>query len=200
MIAHLTGKVLTLSGDSLILDVGGVGYEVFLSASNLEKLKHLPNRDAISILIYTAVREDNITLFGFLNPREKQLFLRLISVSGIGPKLAVNILSGIASDDLIDAIHREDLVRLTSVSGIGKKTAERMIVELKDKLLHLVGSPSLPESRPKRSKLSEDLLSALLNLGYSRGEIDKMMDRTKVHEKSDLEQALKESLAALSKA
>ncbi len=200
MIAHLTGKVLSLGGDSLILDVGGVGYEVFLSASNLDKLKHLSNRDAISILIYTAVREDNITLFGFLNAREKQLFLRLISVSGIGPKLAVNILSGIASDDLIDAIHREDLVRLTSVSGIGKKTAERMIVELKDKLLHLVGSPSLSEQKPKRSKLSEDLLSALLNLGYSRGEIDKMMDRTKVHEKSDLEQALKESLAALSKA
>src|SRR4029434_1613704 len=101
----------------------------------------------------TSVREDHITLFGFSNAREKQLFLRLISVSGIGPKLALNILSGIASDDLIDAIRREDLVRLTSVSGIGKKTAERMIVELKDKLLHLIGSATLPENKPKHSKL-----------------------------------------------
>src|SRR4030095_2927181 len=126
MIAHLTGKILSVSGDSLVLDVGGVGYEVFLSAGHLEKLKTLSNRETVSVLIYTSVREDHITLFGFSNAREKQLFLRLISVSGIGPKLALNILSGIASDDLIDAIHREDLVRLTSVSGIGKKTAERM--------------------------------------------------------------------------
>src|SRR5262245_37164543 len=107
MIAHLKGTILFHSGDSVGLDVHGVGYEVLLSAHSLERLKNAAS--PVSLIIHTAVREDNITLFGFLSPREKQLFLRLISVSGIGPKLAINILSGIPSEELIEAIHREDL-------------------------------------------------------------------------------------------
>ncbi|MFO1519734.1 MAG: Holliday junction branch migration protein RuvA [bacterium] len=198
MIAHLKGALLSHGNDSVVLDVAGVGYEVFVSGKTLEKLKSQPN--PVSVLVYTAVREDNITLFGFLTSREKQLFLRLISVSGIGPKLAVNILSGIPSDDLIEAIYREDLVRLTSIPGVGKKTAERMIVELKDKLLNLVETPSLPQNRPQKTALAEDVLSALVNLGYNRNQVEKMFERIKIHEKSDFEQALKESLQALSKA
>jgi holliday junction DNA helicase RuvA len=198
MIAHLKGSVLSHASDSVVLDVGGVGYEVFLSAHSLERLKSAAS--PVSLIIHTAVREDHITLFGFLSPREKQLFLRLISVSGIGPKLAINILSGIPSEELIEAIHREDLVRLTAIPGIGKKTAERMIVELKDKLLSLVVASSVSESRAKKSPLSEDLLSALLNLGYNRNEIERTLERIRFSDKANFEQALKESLQALSKA
>jgi len=198
MIAHLKGLILSQSEDSIILDVGGVGYEIFLSAHTLDKIPSLPS--PLSLIIYTVVREDSITLFGFISAREKSLFLRLISVSGIGPKLAMNILSGIPSEDLIDAIHREDLVRLTAIPGVGKKTAERMIVELKDKLLNLVGAETLSPVRSKKAPMTEDVLSALLNLGYNRGEIEKTFERIQIHKKKDFEEALRESLQSLAKA
>ncbi len=195
MIAHLKGNLLSSAADSLVLDVAGVGYEIYASLHTLDKVKTGTN--PVSLIIYTAVREDNISLFGFLTAREKQLFLRLISVSGIGPKLAMTILSGLPSEKLIEAIYHEDLIRLTSISGIGKKTAERMIVELKDKLLAL--SPALEDSSPKRGGVSDDVLSALLNLGYNRSEIEKTFDRIKVQHKTNFEEALKESLQALAK-
>lgn len=198
MIGYLQGDLLETRDDSVILNVGGVGYEVFVAAQTLEKIKKAGS--PLSLIIYTAVREDSITLYGFLTSREKQLFLRLISVSGIGPKLAVNILSGIPSEDLIEAIHREDLIRLTAIPGVGKKTGERMILELKDKLIHLVEAPSSSERKSKKGPLTDDVLSALLNLGYNRGEIERTFDRIRIHEKLDFEEALKESLQALSKA
>jgi Holliday junction DNA helicase RuvA len=198
MIAHLKGSVFSQTEDSIVLDVAGVGYEIHLSTQTLEKIATLPS--PLSLIIYTVVREDSITLFGFLSQREKTLFLRLISVSGIGPKLAMNILSGIHSEDLIAAIHREDLVRLTAIPGVGKKTAERMIVELKDKLLNLLGNDAAPRIKIKQTPLTEDVLSALLNLGYNRNEIEKTFERIKIGEKKNFEEALKESLQALAKA
>lgn len=198
MIAHLSGQIIHRSEDSIILDVQGVGYEIFLSAVSLEKLQNVS--ETVSLVIYTAVREDNITLFGFLSYAEKRLFLKLLSVSGIGPKLSMSILAGMPSQDLIDAIHREDLVRLTSISGIGKKTAERIILELKDKLLDLSTHSSSPEERRSRkSGLPEDLISALVNLGYNRNEIEKRLDRMQFQDPQNFQLSLKESLQALAK-
>jgi len=119
MIAQLTGEISEICDDSLILNVQGVGYEIFLSPSALEKIK--TQASPLTLSIYTAVREDAITLYGFPSRSSRELFVRLLRVSGIGPKLALNILSGIASQDLIQAIHQEDLIRLTSIPGIGKK-------------------------------------------------------------------------------
>ncbi len=200
MIAQLTGEISEICDDSLILNVQGVGYEIFLSSTSLEKLK--THQGSLSLSIYTAVREDAITLYGFLSRSVRELFVRLLRVSGIGPKLALNILSGIGSQDLIAAIHQEDLVRLTSISGIGKKTAERMIVELKDKLLDLLDQSSLKETSALKTKnqIERDVLSALLNLGYNRHEIEKTLERISFKENIAFEQALKESLQTLSKA
>lgn len=197
MIAHLTGNILNFSNDSLILDVNGVGYEVFVSVTNLERLKS--STVPVSLLIYTAVREDNLSLFGFLTSQEKQIFLKLISVSGIGPKLALSILSKISTEDLIRAIFQKDLLTLTSISGIGKKTAERLVVELKDKLLSLSKDSSLESGTPKITPLIDDLLSALLNLGYNKIEAEKTLKAIRFTEPTNFEKTLKESLQALSK-
>ncbi len=197
MIAHLTGNILHFSNDSLILDVHGVGYEVFLSATNLERLKN--STSPVSLLIYTAVREDNLSLFGFSTTQEKQIFLKLISVSGIGPKLALSILSKISTEELIRAIFQKDLLTLTSISGIGKKTAERLVVELKDKLLHLSKDSSMENPTPKITPLIDDLLSALLNLGYNKIEAEKTLKLIQFTEPTNFEKTLKESLQALSK-
>lgn len=197
MIAHLTGNILLISNDSLTLDVHGVGYEVFISATNLERLKN--STSPVSLLIYTAVREDNLSLFGFLTIQEKQIFLKLISVSGIGPKLALSILSKISTEELIRAIFQKDLLTLTSISGVGKKTAERLVVELKDKLIHLSKDSSLESPAPKISPLIDDLLSALLNLGYNKIEAEKTLKVIQFTEPTNFEKTLKESLQALSK-
>lgn len=205
MISQLTGHISYRGEESIILDVNGVGYEVALSSHSLEKLSH-PNGTAstgksekITLVIYTAVREDNISLYGFLNHSEKKLFSKLLSVSGIGPKLSMTILAGMAPQELIDAIYREDLIRLTAISGIGKKTAERMILELKDKLLDLVDVPRNEEKRFRKSGLPEDLISALVNLGYNRNEIEKKLERIELRDPQNFQQSLKESLQVLSK-
>ncbi len=197
MISQLTGQISYRGEESIILDVNGVGYEVALSTHSLGKLSQ--KSEKVTLIIYTAVREDNISLYGFLNHSEKKLFLKLLSVSGIGPKLSMTILAGIAPQDLIDAIYREDLIRLTAISGIGKKTAERMILELKDKLLDLVDVPRGEEKRFKKSGLPEDLISALVNLGYNRNEIEKKLERVELRDPKNFQQSLKESLQVLSK-
>lgn len=197
MIAQLTGRIAHRAEDSVILDVNGVGYEVHLASSSLERLQNTSGE--VSLVIYTAVREDNISLFGFLNQAEKKLFLKLLSVSGVGPKLSMGILAGLPSQELIEAIYREDLVKLTSISGIGKKTAERIIVELKDKLLDLVTSSPSEERRPRKSTLPEDLVSALVNLGYNRGEVERRLDRFEFKDPLNFQLSLKESLQALAK-
>ena len=169
MIASLTGKVLAVYADRMVLDVGGVGYEVFLAS---DAIARLPGRgEAVSLHIHTNVREDAIVLFGFADEAEKELFLALKTVSGIGPKLALAALSGMRVGDLCQAIAQGDVKRLTMLPGIGKRTAERICVELKDKILSLPGgSPQATTLAPvttATTSTAADALSALVNLGYA---------------------------------
>jgi len=169
MIAALTGKILSKSSDRVIVDVQGVGYEVFVSTDNIARMQD--NGGDVFLHVHTQVREDAITLFGFLEHEEKELFLILKSVSGIGPKLALSMLSGLRVPDLCQALITGDIKRLTGLPGIGKKTAERLCVELKEKVGHLgaAGGPLGEEYNAvdtTAGSVSSDALSALLNLGY----------------------------------
>jgi len=159
VIAHLKGKLIEKNPAHVVIDVNGVGYEVFIP---LTTLSALPARGGdVSIDIHTHVREDIIALYGFSTRRERSIFEKLMSISGIGPKLAMTILSGGSVDDLVTAIKRSDLARLTAIPGVGKKTAERIIVELKDKLQDFA-------TAPEKSGIEVDVLSAMENLGYNR--------------------------------
>lgn len=170
MIATLTGKVLSKGLDRAVIDVSGVGYEVFLTTDGLTRLPG--SADEVFLHIYTQVREDAIVLFGFLDIDEKEMFLHLTSVSGIGPKLGLAALSGMRVAELCRAIAARDVKLLSSLQGVGKKTAERICVELKDKVGDLVvGGADLvdmdSERGPSASSAVADVLSALGNLGYS---------------------------------
>ena len=168
MIAHLHGTLLKKTTRCIIIDNAGIGYEVFVPLSTFYALPEM--NEEVSLHIHTHVREDAILLFGFQTPLEKDIFLMLISVSGIGPKLAINILSGIGPDDLIGAIARKDTVRLLSIPGVGKKTAERIALELGEKAQLMAGdiTPTLPRVvSDGDKKILDDAVSALLNLGYS---------------------------------
>ncbi|MBI1908907.1 MAG: Holliday junction branch migration protein RuvA [Deltaproteobacteria bacterium] len=196
MIARLKGILVAKDKDHVILDVGGVGYKTFLSLSCHEHLP--PLGQTVLLLIHTHVREGEISLYGFLESSEKELFEKLITVSGIGPKLALTILSGIAPDELAASLYKEDLIRLTAISGIGRKTAERMIVDLKDKLVGFMAThrPSKMEPDGKR-KIYDDLFSALTNLGYSRPMAEKTLSQLHLKEGTAIEAALKEALKLL---
>lgn len=162
MIAHLRGRLLSKTPQQVVVEAAGVGYEVTISIPTFTALPAEGNE--VSLLIYTHVREDTLALFGFMSRTEKRLFEKLLSISGIGPKLAVTVLSGLPPERLISAIHGQDHATLTRIPGVGKKTAERIVLELKDKLDEL-GTPAIPGvSTP----VSEDVLSALVNLGYQR--------------------------------
>lgn len=168
MIAHLRGTLLEKHPNQVVIEAGGVGYDVTIPVSTFAQLPGAGSE--IQLRIYTHVREDALALFGFLSAEEKTLFEKLVSVSGIGPKLAVTVLSGLAAAELIAAIRAGEVARLVRIPGVGKKTAERMVLELRDKLEGL--SPSgAPQTRPPKTALSqveEDVLSALLNLGCQR--------------------------------
>lgn len=170
MIGHLRGRVIEKTPNELIVDVGGVGYEVSIPISTYTALGSVVGD--IALRIYTHVREDAIVLFGFATAEEKSVFERLISVSGIGPKLAITVLSGLPTDDLVAAIRNSDVQKLVRIPGVGKKTAERMVLELKDKLALGVESapiPGVPQAGGESgSALERDVLSALVNLGCSR--------------------------------
>jgi holliday junction DNA helicase RuvA len=174
MIAHLHGQILTKSPQQVVVDVGGVGYRVLIPVSTFYRLGDEGSR--VSLLVHTHVREDTLALFGFLSPVEQALFERLIDVSGVGPKLAINILSGIEAPELVDALRGGDLPRLTRIPGVGKKTAERLILELKDKVAVLARAAEGPLTPPPAGP-KEDLVSALTNLGYSRPEAEKGAER-----------------------
>jgi Holliday junction DNA helicase RuvA len=166
MIAHLTGLVLTKTTQSVLIDTGGIGYEVFVPLSTFYTL---PEKDEkVSLHIYTYVREDALSLFGFGTKLEKNLFLMLISVSGIGPKLAVNILSGIGPQELLEAIAGGDVVRLQAIPGVGKKTAERIALELKEAAVKITGQEIIPPPvyEGEDKLIFDDAFSALVNLGY----------------------------------
>jgi len=170
MIAHLQGKLLAKHPNQAIVETSGVGYDVTISVPTFSGLPAVGSD--VALHIHTHVREDLIALYGFLRPSEKQLFERLITVSGIGPKLAITILSGMAADEMVGAIGSNDIARLTRIPGIGKKTAERMVLELRDKLPEAGSATPAP---PSLNPTEEDVLSALLNLGYQRPAAEKAL-------------------------
>ena len=173
MIAHLRGKVFEKHPNRLIVDVAGVGFDVLVPLSTFYTCGD-PGTE-IALRIHTHVREDQLALYGFATPLELAMFERLIAVSGIGPKLALAVLSGIEPRDLVGAIQRNDLARLTAIPGVGKKTAERICVELRDRLPKAVAASDAPAS--PGDALRDDLVSALINLGYHRQAIEKSLDK-----------------------
>lgn len=178
MIAHLSGRVLAKSPVAVLLDVGGVGYEAYVPLSTLTALPE-PG-DKADLHIHTHVREDAIALYGFHTLIEKEIFLLLIAVTGIGPRLAMNVLSGIGPEELLRALSGGDAARLRGIPGVGKKTAERMVLELKEKACEMAarkGRTSAPAAREEDTRLEEDVLSALVNLGYSQKQAELALER-----------------------
>jgi Holliday junction DNA helicase RuvA len=165
MIAQLRGTLADKRPNQVLVDVGGVGYLVHIPVSTFYALGDL--HSSVTLLIHTQVREDAISLYGFLSSREKHLFELLISASGVGPVLALKILSGMSVDDLVPAVRSGDLLRLTRIPGVGRKTAERMVVELRDKLAAME-SPETARQPAATSGAAADVVSALLNLGYEQ--------------------------------
>jgi len=200
MIAHLNGVLLTKSTQSIIIDVGGVGYEVIVPLSTFYALPDAKER--VGLRIYTHVREDALILFGFHTRLEKDLFVMLISVSGIGPKLGVNILSGIGPRELLEAIAKGDALRLQAIPGVGKKTAERMALELKDRASKALGDGDMPQvAAPAGAerRIMDDALSALVNLGYSTKSAKMAVDKAQASlDKMTLEGLIREALRTLS--
>ena len=196
MIAQISGTLAQKVPGEIIVDVGGVGYQVLIP---LNVFYQLPEIGApVSLQIHTHVREDALQLFGFNDRAEKQLFLLLISVSGIGPKLAVNILSGIPAEELARALREGDQVRLVAIPGVGRKLAERMIVELKDKLA-MLSTAGVESAKPEiGSQVMLDAVSALVNLGYKRPEAEKTVREVLKNGDRSLENVLKDTLRRLS--
>jgi len=196
MIAHLRGRLLAKHPNQAILETGGVGYDVTITIPTFSDLPS-PGSE-VALHIHTHVREDQIALYGFLKPAEKKLFEKLITVSGIGPKLAITILSGMPADEMVGAIRANDIARLTRIPGIGKKTAERMVLELRDKLPPTqIGE--VPAT-PVMSVIEEDVLSALVNLGYQRPTAERALATAGKNEKEPTFEALfRNTLAALAK-
>ena len=176
MIAQLSGRILRKTPQEVVVDVSGVGYRVLIPLSTFYRLGE--QGAEISLRIHTHVREDALSLFGFLTASEQGLFEHLIAVGGVGPKLAVNILSGIEAGELLAALRSGDLGRLTRVPGVGKKTAERLVLELREKLSALaVPDMDRGEAAASAATPKDDLLSALVHLGYSRGEAERGAER-----------------------
>jgi|SRR6516162_4971958 Holliday junction DNA helicase RuvA len=171
MIAHLRGRLISKHPNQVIVEAAGVGYDVNISVPTFSELPAVGSE--VTIHVHTHVREDALALYGFLRLEEKRLFEKLITVSGIGPKLAITILSGMAIADMVGAIRANDHARLTRIPGIGKKTAERMCVELRDKM------DAFDETQPvaATSAVEEDVISALTNLGYQRALAEKVVER-----------------------
>jgi holliday junction DNA helicase RuvA len=196
MIAHLRGKLLAKHPNQAIVDTAGVGYDVTISVPTFSDLPAVGGE--IALHIHTHVREDTIALYGFLRSAEKLLFEKLITVSGIGPKLAITILSGMPADEMVGAIRGNDVARLTRIPGIGKKTAERMVLELRDKLPEAAAAKIA--ATPPISATEEDVLSALVNLGYQRAAAEKALDASMKNAKGGSFDALfRATLGALSK-
>jgi holliday junction DNA helicase RuvA len=171
MIAHLRGTLLAKRPNQAIVETHGVGYDVAISVPTFTEM---PAEGAeVALHIHTHVREDALSLYGFLRLAEKQLFEKLLTVSGIGPKLAITILSGMPVDEMVGAIRGGDLARLTRIPGIGKKTAERMVLELRDKLAVTIGASET--TAVAASPVEEDVISALVNLGYQRAAAEKAL-------------------------
>jgi Holliday junction DNA helicase RuvA len=208
MIAHLSGTLLFKQTTTVILEVGGVGYEVTIPLSTFYDLPDAGISSNVKLRIYTHVREDALQLYGFRTARERELFQQLISVSGIGPKLGITMLSGMNADEIIASIRTNNLARLTSIPGVGRKTAERLVIELRDKIAAL-SSPALEEEFAAQSgagavtsedAVRDDALSALINLGYQKASAEKAIAAA-IQEGGDLsvEMILRRALRTLAK-
>jgi Holliday junction DNA helicase RuvA len=201
MIAHLRGKLLAKHPNQVVVETAGVGYEASISIPTFSALPECGVE--VALHIHTHVREDQIALYGFVQSSEKKLFEKLITVSGIGPKLAITILSGMAAQDLTRAIRGNDLARLTKIPGIGKKTAERMVLELRDKLPEVSEAPA--RAATTMTGVQEDVLSALVNLGYQKAAAEKALEKSRLDKagpadgNETFEVVFREALAALSK-
>jgi len=193
MIAYLRGRLISRHPNQAIVETGGVGYDVTISVPTFSGLPALGGD--VALHIHTHVRKDQLSLYGFLKVEEKQLFEKLITVSGIGPKLAITILSGMAAQELGTAIRGNDLARLTKIPGIGRKTAERLVLELRDKL-PAVGQ-DVPAAIATLNSVQEDVLSALVNLGYQRTVAEKALASVAKDESFDA--MFRGALAAMSK-
>ena len=195
MIGHLRGTLIDKRPNQILLDVGGVGYQVHIPLSTFYALGDLHSE--VTLLVRTHLREDAIVLYGFLTSREKHFFELLISASGVGPGLALKILSGMSVDDLVPAVRRGDLVQLTRIPGVGKKTAERIVVELRDKLAAMEAVEA--EKPATRTGIEADAISALLNLGYDRRLAEKAVAEAKRDGAATFEALLKAALQQLAR-
>lgn len=196
MIAQISGQLAQKLPGEIVIDVGGVGYQVLIPLNVFYRLPEIGA--AVSLQIHTHVREDSLQLFGFHDAGEKQVFLLLTGVSGIGPKLALNILSGIPADQLARALKDGDQIRLVAIPGVGKKLAERMIVELKDKFASLAPlTVESPKAEPG-SQLMLDAVSALVNLGYKKPDAEKYVSEALKSGNRSLAGVLKETLRRMS--
>lgn len=193
MIAHLRGKLLFRHPNQAVVEAAGVGYEVNISIPTFSALPPLGSE--VAFFIHTHVREDALSLFGFLKAEDKQLFEKLLSVSGIGPKLAITILSGMPADSMVAAIKGNNVAVLVHIPGIGKKTAERMVLELRDKLDAFGAVPVLPPISP----VEEDVISALVNLGYNRGLVEKTLAQLGKSSEESFDGLFRKAMAALAK-
>ncbi|MEW6675674.1 MAG: Holliday junction branch migration protein RuvA [Nitrospirota bacterium] len=186
MIGSLKGKLISRRPDNVIIEVGGIGYQINIP---LNILSNLPEEGKdVFLHIYTHVRDDAIQLYGFTSEDEKRIFITLLGITGIGPKLALNILSGISHDDFLHAIETEDVALLCRIPGLGKKTVHRLILELREKL---------PSSREIKNRVFEDTLSALINLGYKKSIAHESLERAYKKGCKDIESLLKEALKYL---
>lgn len=182
MIAFLSGKLIEKTANAVIIDVAGVGYEVAIPLSTFYEIGEIG--EAVDLRIYTNVREDAIQLFGFKTQREKDLYLKLISVQGVGAKSGITMLSGMSADEIVAALRTENLAKLTSIPGVGRKTAERLVIELRDKVAELAAGVSAAASMSAAEGVGsegvyDDALSALVNLGYQKAAAEKALQQVR---------------------
>jgi len=203
MIGFLSGKLVEKEANSVLVDVGGVGYEVTIPLSTFYELGEIGSD--VQLRIFTHVREDALQLFGFKTAREKELYLKLISVQGIGAKSGITMLSGMSADEIVGAIRTDNIARLTSIPGVGKKTAERMVIELRDKVGGLAataaaGVPATTGAAVGADEAFDDALSALINLGYQRNAAEKALQQV-MKEGNDLnvQKLLRQALQRLAR-
>jgi Holliday junction DNA helicase RuvA len=198
VIAYLRGRLADKQPNRIVIDVNGVGYDVAVPLSTFYAIGEQGSE--VALRIHTHVREEALALYGFATALELLLFERLIGVSGIGPKLALAVLSGIEPGELVSAIERADVARLTSIPGVGKKTAERIVVELKDRLPRVRPEPAASGGAVPPSALRDDVLSALVNLGYHRPLSEKAVDAAvKAAPDGSFERTLKQALRELAR-
>jgi Holliday junction DNA helicase RuvA len=199
MIAQIRGHLIQKSPGSIIVEANGIGYQLFVSLTTFYDLPEFQQN--VMLHTYTHVREDLLQLYGFSTPLEKELFQILIGVSGIGPKLAINILSGISPSELVHSLSSRDMARLLSIPGVGRKTAERLLLDLEEKVLKIQAQGVFPRTESRSAVgMAEDVISALVNLGYKKSQAEKVVESVlRQSPEITLEKALKESLRVLSK-